>query len=298
MNSMEFLRPLHRRAWVFTAVFTAGWAGSAGAAGSPSPASCLEDLAACTDDRQQCENQLWLTGRAGGDCHTEATGTAAALADCQTLLTSSQSDLAACSAALTACQALGFPATGQVTAYSADRSDGVPGPVPVADDGALEAGAELTYTDNGDGTITDLRTGLMWEKKSDDGGLHDKDNGYWWSGNGDQETVWDWLADVNAEGPAGFAGHSDWRIPNVRELHSLVNYEVSGVAISPAFHHDCAAGTTVLSGSCTFLHLYWSSSTYAESSTSAWGVSFELGDVTPSPKATNFRVRAVRGGTP
>ena len=36
-------------------------------------------------------------------------------------------------------------------------------------DGDIQAGATLSYTDNGDGTITDNNTGLMWEKKSDDG---------------------------------------------------------------------------------------------------------------------------------
>jgi hypothetical protein len=38
--------------------------------------------------------------------------------------------------------------------------------------------------DNGDGTITDDQTGLMWEKKDDNntGGIHDKDNEYTWAG--------------------------------------------------------------------------------------------------------------------
>jgi hypothetical protein len=37
----------------------------------------------------------------------------------------------------------------------------------------LPAFAPLVYMDNGDGTITDVNTGLMWEKKSQDGGVHD-----------------------------------------------------------------------------------------------------------------------------
>jgi hypothetical protein len=49
----------------------------------------------------------------------------------------------------------------------------------------VRAGAALSYTDNDDGTVTDHNTGLMWEKKDDSGGIHDKDNsctlffGYW-----------------------------------------------------------------------------------------------------------------------
>ncbi len=114
--------------------------------------------------------------------------------------------------------ALGFPATGQTTAYTAEKKDGINGPVAVPGDGTVRAGAVLSYTDNGDGTITDNNTGLMWEKKGDNGGLHDKDNGYYWSGMGAQETLWDWLDDVNAEGGTGFAGYNDWRIPNAKEL--------------------------------------------------------------------------------
>jgi len=126
---------------------------------------------------------------------------------------------AACQYDLSGCEcqeasAAALPATGQTTAYQADKNDGILGAVDVPDDGWVEAGAALAYVDNGDGTITDLNTGLMWEKKSDDSGLHDEDVVLLWSGNGNQETIWDWLDDVNAQGGTGFAGYSDWRIPN------------------------------------------------------------------------------------
>jgi hypothetical protein len=39
----------------------------------------------------------------------------------------------------------------------------------------------VRFVDNGDGTVTDTRTGLMWEQKTDDGSIHDKDNVYTWS---------------------------------------------------------------------------------------------------------------------
>jgi hypothetical protein len=42
----------------------------------------------------------------------------------------------------------------------------------------------------------------------------------------------------------------DWRLPNVKELQSIVNYEVFEPAVSPAFDTDCP-GATVLTGSCT-----------------------------------------------
>jgi hypothetical protein len=61
-----------------------------------------------------------------------------------------------------------FPATGQTTAYG------------TGSDGDVQAGATLSYTDNGDGTITDNNTGLMWEKKDNSGGIHDEGDNYTW----------------------------------------------------------------------------------------------------------------------
>jgi hypothetical protein len=192
--------------------------------------------------------------------------------------------------------AIDFPATGQTTAYTANKNDNFAPLVAVPDDGTVQAGATLSYTDNGDGTITDDNTGLMWEKKGDNGGLHDKDNGYYWSYSGTQETIWDWLDDVNVEGGTGFAGYNDWRIPNAKELQSLVNYQNPPPMISAPFHSNCVAGATVLTGSCTVVGSYWSSTTWARSTGMAWGVSFYEGLLYPYDKASAPRVRAVRGG--
>lgn len=188
-----------------------------------------------------------------------------------------------------------FPASGQTTPYQADINDGVMGnPVDVPDDGTVEAGATLRYRDHGNGTITDKNTGLMWEKKSDDGGLHDKDNAYPWSGG---ETIWDWLDDVNAEGGTGFAGYSDWRIPNVKELQSIIDYGRFDPAVDLVFNNNCTPGVDVLSGSCTASN-YWSSTTEADSAAHAWNVGFSFGVVRADGKADFIilHVRAVRGG--
>ena len=127
-------------------------------------------------------------------------------------------DLAGACDAAQAC-----PATGQVSCWDGfGMSIACEG---TGQDGDIQAGAALAYVDNEDGTITDLNTGLMWEKKSRDGGLHDMENFYpWWSTNPTVDAIWDWLDDVNAEGVTGFAGYSDWRIPNAKELHSLIDY--------------------------------------------------------------------------
>ncbi len=196
------------------------------------------------------------------------------------------------------CGAGDLPATGQLTAYTSDKNDGIVAPVAVPDDGTLRVGATLRYADNGDGTITDLNTGLMWEKKSDDGGLHDHDDTHTWSSEtGTQDTIWDWLEDVNAEGGVGFAGHGDWRIPNAKELASLVDYEHVDPAIDPAFNAGCVPGCSVLTCSCTSAFHYWTSTTSVGSPLFAWVVVFGSGSVDPDQKISFRYVRAVRGRT-
>src|SRR5205814_55397 len=69
-----------------------------------------------------------------------------------------------------------LPATGQTTCW--DGSGNVIGCAGTGQDGELRRGAPLSYTDNGDGTITDNNTGLVWEKQSQDGSIHDIANTY------------------------------------------------------------------------------------------------------------------------
>jgi hypothetical protein len=161
-------------------------------------------------------------------------------------------------------------------------------------DGEIQAGASLAYVDNGDGTISDLNTGLMWEKLSDDGSIHDKDDSYTWD-NAFAVKV----ATLNSGG--GFAGHTDWRLPNYKELVSILSLDNVGPAVSAAFNTGCAPGCTVLTCSCTvsssYSSFYWSSSTYTDYPAYAWYVYFYYGFVYAEGKTNANYVRAVRAGS-
>lgn len=206
------------------------------------------------------------------------------MASCAGQLATCQSDLATCRA-----QSSGqrFPATGQTTCW--DTNGNVIACSGTGQDGQIQAGGVLAYVDNGDGTISDLNTHLMWEKKSADGSIHDQNNSYVWA-----DAFSTFIGGLNAGG--GFAGHTDWRLPNVKELQSILNYENVGLAVSTPFNANCGAGCTVTTCSCTQSSFYWSATTYASGPGGAWWVFFSNGDVGTSGKISNFDVRAVRSG--
>jgi hypothetical protein len=179
--------------------------------------------------------------------------------------------------------------TGQASCF-ADAETPIPCPG-IGQDGELKKGLGRAYVDNGDGTITDTKTQLTWEKLSDDDSIHDVDTTTGWTGA---------FAKVAALNAAGFAGHTDWRVPNVIEMQSLMEYGVTVPlevpAISPVFNTGCVAGCSVLTCSCTRPFFTWTSTTTADDRRYAWGGWFQDGVLIRQFKTNPLSTRAVRGG--
>jgi hypothetical protein len=104
------------------------------------------------------------------------------------------------------------------------------------------------FHDNGDGTVTDRATGLLWSKADSGQGLNWQD-------------ALAWAQKKNAQ---KFLGRDDWRLPSVKELQSIVDYTRSpdathSPAIDPVF--NCATITNE-AGQADF-PCYWSATTHA-----------------------------------
>lgn len=102
------------------------------------------------------------------------------------------------------------------------------------------------FVDNDDGTVSDSATGLMWEKDDSGSGM-------------------DWDSAISRCENATTAGYSDWRLPNIKELHSLTDY-----SNAPSYNGKPALDTTYFNatefnneeGNADYGY-YWSSTTHA-----------------------------------
>jgi hypothetical protein len=223
---------------------------------------------------------------------------------CTVQLTTTEGELTQCQTDLADCQAASgssFPATGQTTCWNYDTATGqwvedpnCTNPFPSGQDGDIRSGAELSYTETAF-TIIDNNTKLEWMKQDDNNGDCAS-----YPGNLDKDCEFNWLtayAFVATLNAVEHAGYNDWRLPNVKELVSIVNYE-NDVAptVSAEFNSgpECETGCSICS--CISLRGYWSSTAYAISPEWAWGVSFNSGLNFATDKTDRLPVRAVRGG--
>ncbi len=183
-----------------------------------------------------------------------------------------------------------LPKTGQTTAYDGTRTDD--------EDGDLELGIAwpgTRFTDNGDGTMTDSLTGLMWLQHCNcmSANYPGFDTDHDFSSDGDGAVTWqhalDFVEGVNNGTYSNCGGvYTNWRLPNVNELESLYNGEESVQA-------------TWLTGQgftdvVDYPEKYWSSTTYEGSRSMAWLIDATDIRVAYGSKANENHVMIVRCG--
>ena len=154
--------------------------------------------------------------------------------------------------------------TGQTTSYAA------------GDDGALSTGITWPnprFKDNGDGTLVDNLTGLIWLKNANCDGTKSWQNPLTFVA-----SIHDGVCGLNDSSVPG-----EWRLPNIRELHSLVNF---GAADSAVYLNS--------SGFVAVQSKYWSSTTDANLANEAWDVNLSNGDIGGHGKVDPGYVLAVR----
>ncbi|MBK9096299.1 MAG: DUF1566 domain-containing protein [Anaerolineae bacterium] len=167
--------------------------------------------------------------------------------------------------------------TGQDGEYQAGVGDYVVAPTCCGTTNAYNTPAwtGVRFTDNGDGTVTDNLTALIWLKNANCFGTR-----LWATA----------LSDANAlaSGSCGLSDGSvagNWRLPNVNELHSLIDLTQLNPAL-PAGHPFTGVQPDG----------YWASTTYAWVSSYAWYVFLSVGNVSGFDKTNTIRVWPVRGG--
>ena len=122
------------------------------------------------------------------------------------------------------------------------------------------------FKDNGDGTITDNYTGLIWQKIQ-------------------STNTMTWEEALGYASTLSLAGKSDWRIPNVRELQSLNDEKLSKPSFNKTFFLNISSGN------------FWSSTTLlSQQPTQAWDINVDYGIVSYNPKTNKEYVLCVRGG--
>jgi hypothetical protein len=117
--------------------------------------------------------------------------------------------------------------------------------------------------DNKDGTVTDTETGLIWQQATAPGD-------------------YSWRQALAYSETLILAGYSDWRLPNINELKTLVDYKRYAPATDPTVF-PWGSG-------------YWSSTTHAAYPDGAWCVDLDRGSYNRDDKRNTNSVRAVRGG--
>ncbi|MBI3146887.1 MAG: DUF1566 domain-containing protein [Betaproteobacteria bacterium] len=140
--------------------------------------------------------------------------------------------------------------------------------------------APADYNDHGNGTVTHNKTGLMWKRCAE--AASELWDGSTCTGSA---ATYTWAAALTKAKDSSFAGYSDWRLPNKKELESIV--ETCG--------YNPAINTTFFPNTPTSFY-FWTATSYAPNVAYAWIVIFSYGDLHAYGKANTNYARLVRGG--
>lgn len=146
--------------------------------------------------------------------------------------------------------------------------------------GVAESTPDSRFLNNNDGTVTDQRTRLVW-KRCTEGQTWETASSTCAGGT----VMYSWADALALAKNTTFAGSSDWRLPNRKELESIVEFCGHSPAINLAIFPATPA------------ERFWSSSTYLPSTASAWEVYFFDGYAGATNKAYPNYIRLVRDGT-
>lgn len=175
-------------------------------------------------------------------------------------------------------------------------------------DGFDTGGCRPRFTDNGNGTISDNATGLMWEKKTTTVGSgasadpHDVDNIYTWTAgttaaNGTLFT--EFLAKLNGfAGEGCLGGQCDWRLPTRPELEGILDYGgecgTGGTCIDPIFGPTQGFLFSYFDPEHPAYYQYWTCSSLQDYPEYVWTTDFGNTNYNARKKTSSMYVRAVR----
>ncbi|MBY0277498.1 DUF1566 domain-containing protein [Candidatus Binatia bacterium] len=176
-----------------------------------------------------------------------------------------------------------------------------------ADKKAAKDATSCRWLEHGDGTATDLNSGLQWELK-EGSFAHDVNGIFTWSSQyvySNGTAFGTFLAQLNGGRSIDgittgittecLGGKCDWRLPTVEELRGLLSAQYPSCTTPGGPNPPCSTIPGAIRSSLLTPSAYWTASTYEGDRSMAWTVSFDDGFVRYEPKGALRLVRAVRG---
>lgn len=148
----------------------------------------------------------------------------------------------------------------------------------------IETTPSSQFKDNNDGTVTDLKTKLIWKKCAE--GQSWQATTHTCTPDSDAALMLNWpealerATKTNSSG--GFANAVNWRLPNIKELSSIIENACYGPSINLTVFPNTVAG------------IYWSSTPYISANDYAWSVRFNYGQNSMNYKYDYYFARLVR----